>query len=124
MDQQARGATQPALAACPSAWSMYFGQESYEPHDRRALLIRDLVQHFNSPAGWQQLLAAQAWHSRCLLELDWQQLVQLSSSRDLQEAMLHAPAEALSCIACAAFEVRQAGAGASGSTGCSATSLP
>lgn len=100
--QQARQ----ALLAKPSAWDMYFGSDQFEHDDRRALLVRDLVQHFDSPPGWQQLLAAVQWHARTLLDLDWQQLVQLAGNQDLQEAMLHAPAEALSCIGCAAYEVR------------------
>ena len=102
--QQARGGGQ-ALLARPAAWDLHFGADQFEPDDRGVLLIRDLAEHFASAAGWQQLLGAVQWHSRTLLDLDWQQLVQLMGSRDLQEAMLHAPAEALSCIACAAYEV-------------------
>lgn len=88
----------------PHAWDWYF-TDSYEPDDRRSLLVRELVQHFASDAGWRQLLAARPWYARCLLPLDWQELVQLSGSRDLQEAMMHAPAEALGCLGCSACEV-------------------
>ncbi|KAL4857670.1 putative DNA helicase [Chlorella vulgaris] len=92
------------LAGPPQAWGLYFG-DAYATDDRRAILVAELVQHFASPAGWQQLLAAEAWHARCLLPLDWQKLVEQSRIRDLPEAMLHAAAEALGCIACAAYEV-------------------
>lgn len=97
--------------AKPAAWDLEFGGEAFAPDDRRALLVRDLVAHF-AAAGWPELAGgAVQWHARTLLDLDWQQLVAASGSGDLREAMLHAPAEALSCIACAAYEV---GAGPGG----------
>ena len=107
MQQDQRGGL-PAAAALqtkPAAWDEHFDDVPFEPDDRRALLVRELAQHFVSAAGWRQLLGAVQWHARTLLELDWLELVALTGSSDLQEAVLHAPNEALACIACAAYEV-------------------
>lgn len=111
-------------SARPAAWDLEFGGDAFEADDRRALLVRDLVAHF-AGAGWPALRAsAVQWHARTRVELDWQQLAGAPGVGDLQDAMTHAPTEALACIACAAYEVGAAGGGPREAPCCLSPLLP
>jgi DNA helicase MCM8 len=88
----------------PAAWDDYWPTEPFAADDRRALLIGELCQFFCSSAGWPVVARARPWYARACLELDWAELTALARSRDLEEAMHHAPAEALACLAAAVHE--------------------
>ena len=101
--QQQRG----AAPTRPAAWELEF-EDAWEAEDQRAKLVADMAEHFSSPAGWADLAAgASPWHGRTVVELDWQALCATCPCPDLQPAVAAAPAVALSCIACAAYEVRR-----------------
>lgn len=87
----------------PACWSQHFKDEEYSDQDRRAVLIAELLHHFQSPAGWSLLTNATSWFDKTTIHMDWRQLTRCGS-KDLPEAMLHSPADALSCIAAAAHE--------------------
>lgn len=88
----------------PAAWSHYWPDAEYAADDRRALLIRDLTAFFSSPTGQPLISSPQHRFNKVALKLDWAQLTVLSGSADLQEAMHHAPMEALACLGAAVHE--------------------
>lgn len=101
--QQQRG---PA-ATRPAAWELEF-EDAWEADDQRARLVADMADYFASPAGWAELVAGVApWHGRTVVDLDWQALCATCPCPDLQPAVAAAPVVALSCISCAAYEVRR-----------------
>lgn len=96
-----------AVPTRPAAWELEF-EDAWEADDQRARLVADMADYFASPAGWAELVAGVApWHGRTIAELDWQALCATCPCPDLQPAVAAAPVVALSCIACAAYEVRR-----------------
>lgn len=91
----------------PLAWNLYFDEKDFDAQDRRAQLIQELAAFFSAVEGWTLLHVAASWFDRVVIEIPWTELAQLCKSQDLFEALQHAPTEALSCIAAAAFEVCQ-----------------
>lgn len=93
--------------AKPARWEIYFAGVDWESADRRAGLSRDLLSALlHGPAGWQLLReGAYQWHSRTVVQMDWQALRAAAAATDLAEAMEHAPAEALASLALAVHEV-------------------
>jgi DNA helicase MCM8 len=86
----------------PSGWDYYWPVNEYTQDDRRALLIRELAGFFCSPAGRLFLASARTRFSQIILSLDWTRLTTTSGIMDLNEAMSHAPTEALACLGAAA----------------------
>ena len=86
----------------PPGWEYYWPASEYTADDRRALLIRELAGYFTSPNGWPILSSAQTIFSKIILPLDWTHVITASNITDLQEAMYHAPTEALACLGAAA----------------------
>ena len=105
MEQAHAGRGAAVAAGKPAAWDLYFDQKDFDIQDRRAQLVAELAAFFASGAGWHLLLSASSWFQRVVVELDCLELAQLCRSQDLCEALEHAPAEALDCIAVAAYEV-------------------
>eukprot|EP00887_Chlorella_sp_A99_P007436 scaffold2.g7436.t1 len=101
------GATQGgALGPCrPAAWSAYFPAEEWEPGDRRAQLVAELLPLLRGPHGWRLLRDSMyQWHSHVVAELDWQEVAALAGATELGEALAFAPAEGLACLAAAVHE--------------------
>lgn len=88
----------------PSSWEHYWTASEYKPDDHRASLIRELIRFFCTPTGWQFLTGAKTRFHNIVLLLDWTRLTAAYTLSDLQEAMYHAPSEALSCLGCAVHE--------------------
>lgn len=88
----------------PDCWPLHFGiDESYDPQDRRVLLIQELGTFLLTEAG-QRFLAG--LNARTLsFHVDFSQLCSAIKSNDLPVAMEQQPATCLQCISAAVYEV-------------------
>jgi DNA helicase MCM8 len=93
-------------AAAPSAWSDYFPPGEFNPNDRRALLIDDLVKFFTSDTGCSFVQALRPCvDGSYVLLVDYTELEAKSGLPDVPAALDGSPVEALGCVAVAAHEV-------------------
>lgn len=90
----------------PPSWSMHFPAEEFDPNDRRALLIREMVNVFASGGGWELLSRSVRQHlDTYVAVLDYQLLCSVARSADLEAAMDMQPAEGLACLSACVYEV-------------------
>lgn len=92
--------------AAPQGWKLYFSGDEYNPQDRRACLVRDLVAAFSTPAGWSQLSNVRQHHDDAyVVQLDYEAVQGICKSADLAAALELQPLEGLNCLDAAAYEV-------------------
>jgi hypothetical protein len=91
----------------PAAWPIYLPSVDYDPADRRAILVAELLGALTTHDGWQLARRLRSYLSQqYVLPLDYQALLQLAAgSPDLEAAMEAEPAEALACVGVAVHEV-------------------
>lgn len=92
----------------PEAWNVLFPSVQYNPEDRRAILIRELVYGFSSAAGWARLQAGLQRYGdgRFSLDISFRSLQELCPvDGDVSIALELQPVEALACISAAAHQV-------------------
>lgn len=124
--RQQGGAAAPAAASCLAAWAQYFPGSEYDPQDRKAILVNDLIEFLCTPAGVALLAASAAaplGQDRYVLHLDYEALAAASGNQDIDAALALQPAEGLSCICAAVYQVCGVGgsvAGVRGLFGCPA----
>lgn len=104
----AHPAQQPPNNSPPEAWNVLFPSVQYNPEDRRAILIRELVYGFSSAAGWARLQAGLQRYGdgRFSLDISFRSLQELCPvDGDVSIALELQPVEALACISAAAHQV-------------------
>lgn len=106
-----RSRQESAESGLAQAWRLYFPGTDYQPNDRRALLMHEAAEHLAEPCGAQLLTQAQALQDRCVVQLDYEQLLgACEGSANLAAALELQPVEALACVAAAVHQVRFAAA--------------
>eukprot|EP00878_Enallax_costatus_P022251 GHUV01023595.1.p1 GENE.GHUV01023595.1~~GHUV01023595.1.p1 ORF type:complete len:290 (+),score=85.03 GHUV01023595.1:210-1079(+) len=103
MQARQRASSAPAPAT-PAAWSFYFPDSAYVAQDRRALLITELLGALQSEEGWNIVKNLQSVQQEYVLQLDYQQLLQICDSPDLAAALEMQPLEGLACLQAAVHE--------------------
>lgn len=103
MEAYGEGAS--CLASAPKGWHDYFSDEEYNAEDRRAELVRDLVEYFTTTeTAWFERIKIH--HTQdCILEVDCEELLVQCKSPDLIPALELQPKECVSCIAISCLEV-------------------
>lgn len=95
----------PHTSDVPSSWLEYFPGEEFRLDDRRAMLIKSLLDFFQTSAAKQILSQViLETHTYCL-PLDFQVLQKCCANEELFAALEMAPHEALSCLGAAVYEV-------------------
>lgn len=95
-----------AVRPVPASWQLYFPDATYVAEDRRALLITELLDALKTQEGWSIISGLQQTQHEYVLQLDYQQLLQLCDSPDLAAALEMQPLEGLACLEAAVHEVR------------------